>query len=342
MTRKWKPFVVAALWVTQQCGLAQAPATTILQIDAVNKTSYVFDPCLDAVACPGVSDHTKWGTDPKSAGVRHHVFGQYVDLADIVAVNGQQAKGIWIAYGSPVLKLDVNPPVGNGAIADTVRFAMVEQYLEILSPEGIPIGTIMGHGSNSGDPPPGAPEGITRDNVTITGGTGAFLGARGQGGNSNSVIRTTSVTEDPWYRRINGDGSPSRFIVHLIPMSRPEIVAGPDGVSVFHSDLSLVTAAKPAKAGETVILRMTGLGPTRPGVVPGQAFPADALQEVNSPVAATVNGKPAEVLNKIGWPGTVGHYRVDLRIPDGTLGGTANIQVAAAWITGLEVKIPLQ
>ncbi len=125
-------------------------------------------------------------------------------------------------------------------------------------------------------------------------------------------------------------------------MFRPEIVASADGFSVFHSDFSRVTPAQPAKVGEVVILRMTGLGPTRPGVDPGQAFPADALQEVNSPVEAMVNGRVAEVLNKIGWPGTVGNYRLDVRIPDGTAAGMVGIQVTAAWIAGSEVRIAVR
>jgi hypothetical protein len=89
-----KPFIVAAVLAVCRLGSAQTPATTILQIDAVYKTSYVFDPCFDSTACPGVSDHTKWESDPNKniAGVRHHVFGQFVDVGDIVAVNGKPAR----------------------------------------------------------------------------------------------------------------------------------------------------------------------------------------------------------------------------------------------------------
>ena len=64
-------------------------------------------------------------------------------------------------------------------------------------------------------------------------------------------------------------------------MSRPAIVADAAGPAVFHADFSPVTAAKPAKAGEVLIAKATGLGPTRPGVIPGQPFPTDPIQEVN-------------------------------------------------------------
>ena len=111
---------------------------------------------------------------------------------------------------------------------------------------------------------------------------------------------------------------------------------------MFHADFSQVTPAKPARAGELLILTVTGLGPTLPGVDPGQPFPANPPQEVNSPVEVTVNGKPAEVINKIGNPGTTDTYRIDIRVPEGTAPGIATVQLSAAWITGSEVKVAIQ
>ena len=63
---------------------------------------------------------------------------------------------------------------------------------------------------------------------------------------------------------------------------------------------------------------------------------------VNSPVEVTVNGKEAEVINRVGWPGTYDLYRVDFRVPSGLPAGTATIQLTAAWIPAPEVKIPVQ
>ncbi|MBI3470115.1 MAG: hypothetical protein HY013_02010 [Candidatus Solibacter usitatus] len=128
----------------------------------------------------------------------------------------------------------------------------------------------------------------------------------------------------------------------LIPMYVPQIAITGSGPAVFHADFSPVAEAKPARAGEVLIVRATGLGPTRPGVDPGQPFPLDPFQEVNSPVELSVNGKPAEVINRIGWPGLVDTYRVDFRVPDGTAAGMAALQLTAAWIAGPEVRIPVQ
>jgi hypothetical protein len=323
---------------------AQTPSATILDIQGNNWVSYYGD----------VFDYAKLAS---SAGIATPLrptkpFQSFVDIVDIVAVNGRPAKGTWVNTGTPQLRLDpsaapgLSPPL---AISDVLRLAVAVHYLEILQPDGTPIGTIMISGMNFGSPPPGAPVALSRDNLAVVGGTGAFLGARGQAGNAvdsaSMNARLTSTSEDPASRRVNGAGANGgfkRLIVHLIPMFRPEVMANANAPAVFHPDFSPVTAAKPAQGGEVVILRMTGLGPTRPGVDPGQVFPADALQEVNSPVEATVNDKPAEVVNRIGWPATVGNYRVDVRIPDGTPAGTAGIQVTAAWIAGSDVKIPIR
>lgn len=105
------------------------------------------------------------------------------------------------------------------------------------------------------------------------------------------------------------------------------------GPAVTHaSDFSLVTASKPATAGEILSLFATGLGPTRPAVDLGSPFPATPLAVVNSPVEVTVNGKPAEVLAAVGYPGAVdgssdgcldsrnlGEYSNPIEIPGPTL-----------------------
>jgi len=176
----------------------------------------------------------------------------------------------------------------------------------------------------------------------VIGGTGAFLGARGQVGNAVTAFRVASISEDPANRRING-GGPKRAIIHLVPLFRPEVTLTQGVPAVTHSsDFSLVTATKPAAAGEVLSVFMTGLGPTEPGVDPGQPFPASPAAVVNSPVEVTVNGKSAEVLAAVGFPGTVDGYQVNFRVPSDTAKGTATIQVSAAWIPGPPVSITVQ
>jgi uncharacterized protein (TIGR03437 family) len=125
-------------------------------------------------------------------------------------------------------------------------------------------------------------------------------------------------------------------------MSAPQLLTTASGPAVFHSDFSPVTPAKPARSGEVLIAQATGLGPTIPGVDPGQPFPADGLLQVNSPLAVTVNGQEAEVINGVGWPGLVDTYRVDFRVPEGLASGMASVRLSAAWVAGSAVRIPVQ
>ena len=217
---------------------------------------------------------------------------------------------------------------------------MREHYFEILTSDGTPVGTIMSLGFSGGPAPPGAPS-TERGNWAIVGGTGAFFGARGLVGGTGAAGRAASMAEDPSNRRTNG-GTAFSFIIHMIPMSTPQIVTTTGGPAAVHSiDFSLVTASKPAAAGEVLSLFATGLGPSV-GVEIGQPFPSNPAAAVNSPVAVTVNGKPADVLGAVGYPGAVDGYQVNFRVPPDAAKGAAAVQVSAAWIASAPVSIPIQ
>jgi uncharacterized protein (TIGR03437 family) len=338
---RWKTTLAMVLCVAActRLGLAQIPPASILQIDVANNVLYLQD----------TSDVSKFATDPKATTVAGHGSNNFnlgVGIADIVAVNGQPVKGTHIRSAQNFFSSTA--PAPGGAIADTVRVAQAMFTFEILKSDGTPIGTIVTNGYGGGPVPPGAPLTATGgNNFAITGGTGAFLGARGQmevAANPPGVAnqRAASITEDPANRRLNGGGT-QQYVLHLIPMSAPQILTTSSGLAVTHSsDFSLVTASKPAAASEVLSLFATGLGPTVPAVDPGQPFPSSPLTAVNSPVEVKVNGKAAEVLSAVGFPGAVDGYQVNFRMPPDTAKGSANIQVSAAWIAGPAVQIAVQ
>src|SRR5262249_18301854 len=102
----------------------------------------------------------------------------------------------------------------------------------------------------------------------------------------------------------------TRRILTLFPMSVPLILA------VTHSsDLTTVSASKPAESEEVLCLTATGLGPTRPGVDPGIPFPSSPAMRVNSPLRVTVNGKVAEVISAVGSPRELDRYQVRFHVP---------------------------
>jgi hypothetical protein len=333
MIRKIEMLAMAVL-LTTHCTVAvgQSPPATILTIDLTNFVEYRQD----------VSDPTKFATDPNlTTATTPHNFFTAMMLADIVAVNGQPAKGLYV--GRPRALQATPTPTPGQAIADTTHNSLRDLFFEIQNSDGTVIGSIAAVGLSGGAAPPGAPSALQGSNWAIIGGTGAFLGARGQAGSGvGNSPRAASFSEDPADRRINGGGK-AQFILQVIPMTVPQIVSTANGPAVVHSgDFSLVTSSKPAAAGEVLSLFATGLGPVTPGVDPGQPFPSSPLATVISPVVVTVNGEPAQVLGAVGYPGATEGYQVNFQLPSDTAKGVAALQVSAAWIAGTPVNITVQ
>ena len=316
--------------------IAQTTQPTILQIDLENKVQYREDISLDP---------SKFATDPGIVPANTPKdFGQFVSIADIVAVNGQPAKGVAL-YRARTVNLTPSPAPGN-AISDVMRNGAIDQMFEILSGEGTTsIGTILASGLAAGPAPPGSPLDAVQANLAIFGGTGAFLGARGQVNQGTTTVpdRIASINEDPSKRRINGGGGKVRILLTVIPLEMPQVVITAGFPRMLHArDSSFVSSSSPAAPGEILHLFVTGLGPTKPAVNPGQPFPASPPAVVNSPVSVTINGKSVTVLSAIGFPGVVDGYQVDIQVPFDAPRGIAAVQVTSAWIQGPAVSLPIQ
>lgn len=328
----WAAFVGVTAF---EAGLAQTSPPTILEIQLEDSVSYVSD----------ASDTARFASEAnrtQPSAVRN--FSTSLSISDIASVNGRPAKGIAVAS---IRAMNFRPsPAAGQAIGDTVRNSILDYAFEILNPDGTSIGSIFASGFGGGTPPAGAPLAGTSSNYAVVGGTGAFLGARGQVilGPVATAVRSASVTEDPSNRRVHGGGR-LLVVMHLIPMERPEIVNTETGLAIYHSDHSQVTAEKPARRGEILIVSATGLGPVTPNLGPGRPFPPyeeGKVHEVTSPVEVRVNGKAATVVNKIGWPTYTNVYRVDFVVPDDTSAGMATLGLSVAWIGGTEVRFPVQ
>jgi hypothetical protein len=304
----------------------QAQTGSILTVEVRDETQYITDCANSQIARNPNRLDRQLGP----------AFEAFQGIGDIVSVNGMPMKGT--AFENVLGSVISSPNAASGsAVADVSRAAIVQWLLDFINPDGTELGTILISGLGGGMAPPGAPKAVLSDAMMVTGGSGAFLGVRGYFHAANDPAtppRRTSACEDPSRRHINNDpGRGARHVVlYLVPATAPAIVMTANGPAVVHSaDNSLVTPDKPAQAGEVLTLFATGLGPTRPGVDPGQPFPSDAPQPVNSPVQVTVNGTAAEVLYAGGYPGAVDGFQVNFRVPDGT-SGSLNIQVGAAGI----------
>jgi hypothetical protein len=331
--RRVVPACLAALTAAvASTASAQTPQATVLTIEMENVVRY-----NENFANPQ-KNGTSTAMEVQTPAPATFFPGTFV--GDIVAVNGRKSKGTTVARIYTV-GLTSNPS-GSQGIADVNRVQTLDILIEIQQADGTSVGTIVLSGSAPGEPPLGAPKAGAAGNFAVLGGTGAFLGARGQAATIMNTHRSSSTFENPINRRTFPSGL-WKLVVQLIPMRTPEVALTATGPAIVHSsDFSLVTAAKPAHAGEVLTLFASGLGPTRPGVDPGQVFPASPAQIASSPIDILVNGKAGDVLYAGGYPNTLDTYQVNFRIPADTAPGTAAIQLSVAWTAGPEAKIPVQ
>ncbi|HYL37982.1 MAG TPA: hypothetical protein VEV17_18850 [Bryobacteraceae bacterium] len=316
---------------------AQTPNGSIVNFEIENFTIYVFD-------CPNSELAQSTSKLDRPLGP---TFETGLGIGDIVSVNGTPVKGT--AYETVIGLLGASPnPAPGAAIVDQRRIGVVRWDLEFLDATGKELGTLYIGGLDAGMPTPaGAPAAMPNGASLIIGGSGAFLGAHGYFSAPNDATmgaRFTSACEDPSLRRVFAEGRGKRHgFLYLIPLAPPMIVMTTSGPNVIHmSDGTPVTAANPAHAGETLTLFASGLGPTRPGVDPGQPFTSDPVQVTNSPVQVVVNGNAIDVSNASGVPGAVDSYQVDFALPDNLAPGQVSIQLTSAWIAGPAVTIPVQ
>lgn len=190
--------------------LAQVKPATV-QVNVNNFVLYNYD----------TFDPSQFGTNPAATNVMMKTYNYHISIGDIVTINGEPAKGTLLCTHT-MFVLSPAAVVGSGrAIADTSRAMIDDCSLEVLKSDGTPVGTIFIHGLFGGPPAPGAPAAVAHSNMIVTGGTGAFLGVRGQAGQTGPwTPRVASVAEDPANRRVNGGGVES-IVLQLFPMFPP-------------------------------------------------------------------------------------------------------------------------
>jgi hypothetical protein len=325
--------------VASMAAAASMPPVSVLRIDVENYVPYHYD----------VWDHSKFATSIEINTAEPVVpFGQFLMMGDIVAVNGKAVKGGFSLratnlFLTPTIGVQPSnqPPQARQAIGDVQRGNLVTIVWDVLDSESNPIGTITASGLTRGPRAPGAPSDVIQDALSITGGTGAFFGIRGQAGIIDmGSPRQSTVFEAPANRRILG-GAKRSYLLQIIPLMTPEVAMTSSGPAIVHAaDSTIVSTARPVKAGEIVLIYATGLGPTRGPIPFGTAFP-QAPSPVAAPVEVLVNGAPAEVLYAGGYPGSTDGYQINFRVPVTVTAGTVEIKIRSAWIEGPAVSIPV-
>lgn len=99
-----------------------------------------------------------------------------------------------------------------------------------------------------------------------------------------------------------------------------------------------ISGDRPARAGDVLIIRATGLGAVIGSPVTGRASPADPLLRTREVPAVRVGGVSAEVLFSGLAPGLVGVYQLNIRMPAGVPAGS---QTPVVVEVGSQVSAPL-
>jgi len=321
LTSMRKRLCLGVIMLPALASYAQPARAAKLDIVVDNAVTYRYDN----------PDPSTWGKQTAiTPNTPQRAFQDLVSIGDIVSINGKPAKGLWTTHGVQ-LPFSTNPVPGNpiaNVASSEGAFGHLGCTWVLYTADGRYVGRLTDRGTSQHG---------------VTGGGGAYFGARGQHFTAAANLRSASITEDSSLRQSLGGGSWVAYI-YLIPEQWPDIEVTTQGPSIFHRDFSLVTNSNPAHAGEVLIVRAKGLGPTLPNLTPVgfQPFGSDPFEVVNSPVTVTVGGIDVPAVSQIGWPGTMDSYRVDFTIPPGLTQGPTSVQLTAAWIPGLPVTIPIK
>ena len=126
----------------------------------------------------------------------------------------------------------------------------------------------------------------------------------------------------------------------------PGIIDYPSGGLRFgivaHAGGSLVTPADPARAGETVVIYMTGNGPVDAAQTTGEAASTANLARTRQLPVVRIAGREAPVVFSGLTPGFVGLYQVNATVPDGLPSGNLETTVTTNGIAGNTVMLPVR
>ncbi len=116
-----------------------------------------------------------------------------------------------------------------------------------------------------------------------------------------------------------------------------------DVPAVVHAgDYTLVTSSNAAIPGEFVSVYCTGLGELWPSVPEGVAAPSSPLSWTSNETTAIVGGIRAEINYSGLAPGFAGLYQVNVKVPDGTPSGQANLVITSAGAASQTISLPIR
>ncbi|MEO8596114.1 MAG: hypothetical protein ABI759_22535 [Candidatus Solibacter sp.] len=145
---------------------------------------------------------------------------------------------------------------------------------------------------------------------------------------------------------VQNSGANSNTVTVPVAATSPGVYAldqsGSGNGAILHADYSLVNAAKPAIAGETVLIFLTGLGTLTPSLTDGTAGNSSTFYRADTDLTVYVGGQPGNVSFKGQAPGFPGLYQVNVTLPQ-FLRASGNLPLALQTSTAYhdQVDIPI-
>ncbi len=109
-----------------------------------------------------------------------------------------------------------------------------------------------------------------------------------------------------------------------------------------HADGSIVTSDSPAKAGDTILLYLVGMGATTPSIPSGTPAPSGSFATVANQPTVTINNETADISFAGLTPGAVGLYQINVNLPQDTPSGSTSITVTQNGVASNTITIPVQ
>ena len=141
---------------------------------------------------------------------------------------------------------------------------------------------------------------------------------------------------------VNACGGTSPVATFQVAPTAPYILLGGNGAALIqNADYSLNSAAKPAHAGDTVMVYLIGIGAVDNTVATGQPAGNMVLAHAKAPSSATIGGQSAPVLFLGLTPGFVGLAQANLTVPS-LATGSYDLIVTVGGVASNTVKLYVQ
>jgi len=145
--------------------------------------------------------------------------------------------------------------------------------------------------------------------------------------------------------QVINNGVSSNVVSAFIGQTAPGVLTqGSNGISdaiVQHLDFTLVTPANPARAGETLLGYVTGLGDVSPAIADGAPGPSDVLSNTTNPITVYIGGVPATVSFAGLAPTLSGLYAITFTVPTGVGSGDQTFTLGGPDAFSFESVLPV-